>query len=68
MLADDEDEAVGAVDRVVDVLLPVRAGRDVVPVDPDVLAALGQEVVQLANERRVLARVRDEDVGHLVTR
>jgi hypothetical protein len=60
--ADDEHEAVGCVDVVVDVLLPVRAGRDVFPVDPDLFAPAGQEGVELVDERAVDARVRDEDV------
>ena len=63
-LADDEDDALGGVDRLVDVLRPLRRGRDVLPVDPDVPAALGQERVQPADELAVEAGVRDEDVGH----
>ena len=48
--ADDEDDALGGVDRVVDVLLPLRGRRDVLPVDPDVAARGGQDVVQLPDE------------------
>ena len=67
VLADHEHEAVGRVDVVVDVLLPLRRGRDVLPVDPDVLPLAGQEGVQLAHERPVRARVGDEHVRHDVS-
>ena len=62
--ADDEDDALGRVDRVVDVLRPVRRRRDVLPVDPDVPLLSRQPSVQLPHEIGVLSRVRDEDVGH----
>jgi hypothetical protein len=63
---DDEDEALGRVDVVVDVLLPLGGRRDVLPVDPDVSVLALQVVVEGMNEHGVDARVGDEDIGHRI--
>ena len=60
--AGHEDEALGAVDRPVDVAFPLRRGWDVLPIHPDLAALALQEPVQLADEVAVAAGVRDEDV------
>jgi hypothetical protein len=60
--ADDEDDVVRRVDPGGDVRAPGRARRDVLRVDPDVLAALGEERVQLRREAGVTPGVREEDV------
>ena len=61
---DDEDEALGGIDVVVDVLLPVGRRRDVLPIDPDVSALPLQVLVEDVDEVGVVARVGDEDLGH----
>jgi hypothetical protein len=45
-----------------DLLAPLRAGRDVVDVDPDVPLWTAQRGLEPNNELGVGARIRDEDI------
>ena len=60
--ADDEDNVVRGVDPGGDVRAPGRARRDVLGIDPDVLAPFREECVQLGREPCVASRIREEDV------
>ena len=61
--AEHGEEGARRLDPGVDPGAPVGGGRDVVPVDPHVLAARPERRVEPADEGLVGARVGDEDVG-----
>ena len=62
---DHEGEDVGALDPELDLPPPLDCRADVLAVDPDVLAVVGERFAQPLDELLVAARVGDEDVGHL---
>lgn len=62
--ADDEAEDVGALDGGADLRPELLAGVEVVEVDPDVAVELLERRRQPPGAIEVLARVREEDVGH----
>jgi len=61
--ADDEHERVAALDRAPQLVQPFRRRRDVLPVDPRVLATRSQGLMQPAYEGLVRSGVGDERVG-----
>ncbi len=60
--AEDEDEVVRRLDARVDGLQPLLRVQNAPAVDPDLSAALTQGLFEPAHERRVFARVGDEQV------
>ena len=63
--ADDEDERLCSLDSRIDLAPPVRRRRDVLPIDPGVLAVLAEGRGQATDERDVMPRVRNEEVRPL---
>ena len=53
--ADDEEEVVRGLDALVDLLEPLGCREDVLPVDPNVLPALGERGIESLDEFEVAA-------------
>jgi hypothetical protein len=60
-----ELEGILAFDAVIDLLLPVFAFGNALPVDPGVQVVCGQGLYDLLGEVQVFAGVGDEDVEHV---
>jgi hypothetical protein len=59
-----EDETVGLLDRFVDLGQSIRAGRDILPVDPCLEIIFPKSIMEDTRKGYVFTRVGDEDICH----
>ncbi len=62
--ADNEDETVGLLDRLVDLRQPVCTGWDVLPVDPGLEVIFLKGMMEDTRKGYVFTRVGDENICH----